>query len=112
MPHRSFKAADGRVWEVWEVIPGGWRDPERRRAGDRRSSEPVLAYSPRRPSGQDRRKATPLVHGELAGGWLTFESQGEKRRLAPVPPGWESCPDTVLDELRLKAVVTPKIKLI
>ena len=22
-------------------------------------------------------------------GWLSFEAEGEKRRLAPVPPGWE-----------------------
>jgi hypothetical protein len=25
-------------------------------------------------------------------GWLTFESAGEKRRLAPVPAEWESLP--------------------
>ncbi|HEU0301075.1 MAG TPA: hypothetical protein VFR37_16545 [Longimicrobium sp.] len=22
-------------------------------------------------------------------GWLSFEAEGEKRRLVPVPPGWE-----------------------
>lgn len=27
---------------------------------------------------------------DWADGWLTFESEGEKRRLAPVPSGWES----------------------
>lgn len=24
-----------------------------------------------------------------AGGWLTFECEGERRRLAPIPTGWE-----------------------
>lgn len=30
-----------------------------------------------------------IVSDVLATGWLTFESPGEKRRLAPVPEGWE-----------------------
>jgi hypothetical protein len=32
-------------------------------------------------------------------GWLTFESEGEKRRLAPVPPEWESLPPQRLELL-------------
>lgn len=32
-------------------------------------------------------------------GWLLFESANEKRRLAPVPPGWESLPDEALAAL-------------
>jgi hypothetical protein len=31
-------------------------------------------------------------------GWLTFESDGERRRLAPIPPGWE---DVAVDRLDL-----------
>lgn len=27
-----------------------------------------------------------------AGGWLTFESASERRRLAPIPPDWEGAP--------------------
>ena len=27
----------------------------------------------------------------LRAGWLTFDSDGERRRLSPVPPGWEVC---------------------
>ena len=37
------------------------------------------------------------VSQTLEGGWLTFESAEEKRRLAPVPLYWLSAPD---DELR------------
>lgn len=112
MPHRNFRTGDGRTWEVWEVIPGGWRDHERRRAADRRSSDPIIAHTPERRSGQDRRKFSPLVHGELAGGWLAFECRGEKRRLAPVPPGWERLSDQQLEELLQSAAVAPRIKLI
>lgn len=30
-----------------------------------------------------------LVSPGFQDGWLSFEADGEKRRLAPVPPGWE-----------------------
>jgi hypothetical protein len=29
------------------------------------------------------------VSPNYAGGWLTFESDAERRRLAPIPPEWE-----------------------
>jgi hypothetical protein len=29
------------------------------------------------------------VASEYSNGWLCFEAEGEKKRLAPVPPGWE-----------------------
>ncbi|HJR65206.1 MAG TPA: hypothetical protein VJ802_02170 [Gemmatimonadaceae bacterium] len=29
------------------------------------------------------------VSPSFAGGWLTFESDTERRRLAPIPAGWE-----------------------
>ena len=33
--------------------------------------------------------ALTILPQEWKEGWLTFESEGEKRRLAPVPSGWE-----------------------
>ena len=36
------------------------------------------------------------VIGEFAGGWLTFETDGEKRRLAPVPVRWDELQDSDL----------------
>ena len=46
----------------------------------------------------DRRRSpfhrTTAVSTEYSRGWLCFESEGEKRRLAPVPPEWdEAGPD-------------------
>jgi len=42
-------------------------------------------------------------------GWLTFESQSECRRLAPIPSGWEDFPDAKL-LLLLKAATAAKKK--
>jgi len=39
-------------------------------------------------------RRTISVASEYSDGWLCFESEGEKRRLAPVPNGWdEAGPD-------------------
>ena len=43
-----------------------------------------------------------------AEGWLVFETAGEKRRLAPVPPNWMQLSDEDLDQLRERAVVTTR----
>ena len=46
-------------------------------------------------------KTTPanaaLIARELAGGWLTFASDDIRRRLYPVPSGWEEASDERLD---------------
>lgn len=39
------------------------------------------------------------VRPELSGGWLTFESAMEKRRLAPIPDDWEQLPAETLAQL-------------
>ena len=44
------------------------------------------------------------VNPELAEGWLTFESMAEKRRLAPIPEGWEDLDDETLVRLLDSAV--------
>jgi hypothetical protein len=50
------------------------------------------------------------VRETLAGGWLTFESPNEKRRLAPVPFYWAKAPDGELEQLlaRAKPVTAPR----
>jgi hypothetical protein len=45
------------------------------------------------------RPSMSLFYGEeLRNGWLTFESATERRRLAPIPGGWE---DVSADRLEL-----------
>ena len=39
----------------------------------------------------------------LENGWLCFESKGEKRRLTPIPHGWNEMDDPGLKELLASA---------
>ncbi len=44
-------------------------------------------------------------------GWLTFECDGEKRRLFPVPPDWTTAPDEELLRWLASAAVVQKSRL-
>jgi hypothetical protein len=89
--YRTFLDSTGKRWEVWLVTPAA---AERRRA-DRRAAAAAtegFAGQERRITPERRRapfRRTVAVASEYSRGWLCFESEGEKRRLAPVPPGWE-----------------------
>lgn len=43
------------------------------------------------------------VRPGFEGGWLGFESEEERRRLAPVPPKWEEASDDELREMLSRA---------
>ena len=60
MALRSFTDSQGQGWRVWNVVP---------------------QYD----SARDEDTLTP----GLQGGWLCFEKDGHKRRLSPIPSGWE-----------------------
>ena len=97
MSYRTFLDARGKRWEVWLVTPAA---AERRKV-DRRATaggaEPFTSGPERRKTPERRRAPfhrSTAVSSEYSEGWLCFESEGEKRRLAPVPPGWdEAGPD-------------------
>ena len=109
MAHRTFVDDAGVPWDVWEVRPE-WTD--RRQGGDRRrmsahdhTDPPVLELR----RGTDRRKndgngmrRVKLANG-FSGGWLTFESGADRRRLSPIPPDWETAPDELLCDLCARA---------
>jgi hypothetical protein len=42
------------------------------------------------------------------GGWLSFESLGEKRRLSPIPEGWNAGSDDALRQLCQAAELVPR----
>lgn len=49
---------------------------------------------------------TPMrgdVRPQFASGWLAFESEAERRRLAPIPSAWEEAEDGALCELLSRA---------
>jgi hypothetical protein len=89
--YRTFLDTAGRRWEVWLVTPAAAerRKADRRAAVDSASTPgiPDRRRTPERRRGPFRRSVA--VASEYSDGWLCFESEGEKRRLAPVPSGWE-----------------------
>jgi hypothetical protein len=49
-----------------------------------------------------------LVDREFAGGWLTFASGDERRRLAPIPDNWTSADTERLE--RMCRTATPSLR--
>lgn len=96
MPHRTFRDTTGAEWQVWDVRPssgmggavspgfaGGWLCFER------------LPGRAKPPGGTERRRVPPAPPAPAA--------PAERRRLAPLPPGWEVLPDATLEALLRRA---------
>ncbi|MFL5558925.1 MAG: hypothetical protein ACJ794_09885 [Gemmatimonadaceae bacterium] len=98
--HRTFKDRQGRIWDVWQVHPSA----AERRFVQRRVHDGDRIDSAERRSGMDRRQSQePLarpasVAKEFTYGWLCFETVGEKRRLAPIPEGWDRADDETIEQ--------------
>lgn len=86
---RRFTDTSGTEWRVWQVSPTS--------VGVHRGAETLERLS---------LQGTPF-----ADGWLCFESDVEKRRLAPIPPGWEDAGLGQLLQLRDEAGVVPSREL-
>jgi hypothetical protein len=95
--YRTFEDARGRVWEVWMVHPSAI---ERRRMERRSPVENAVFLIEQRVLGERRNTpgARSAVASEYSSGWLCFASEGEKRRLAPVPVSWMTANDTQIGE--------------
>jgi len=95
MSYRTFVDSTGRRWEVWLVTPAA---AERRRVDRRAAAAGTFEGTMDRRKTPERRRSpfrrSVTVASEYHNGWLCFESDGEKRRLVPVPEGWaEAGPD-------------------
>ena len=99
MSHRAYTDSLGRHWDVWSVQP---EYAERRRTTPGAASPGVL-YELRVNNGF----RVPLGRTWVSG-WLVFETKGEKRRLAPVPPNWTQLTDAELDRLREQAILAAR----
>lgn len=75
---RGFTDAGGTEWRVWQVLPTS--------AGNQ-------------PDAADNFARLSLNGTPFANGWLCFESDHEKRRLAPIPEGWEFLDQVTLEQL-------------
>lgn len=98
MNYRIFVDSGGKQWEVWLVRPAAAerRNADRRAAGGGAGAGDFPGFSDRRRIPERRTperlknpfRRTVEVASEYSDGWLCFESEDEKRRLAPVPEGW------------------------
>lgn len=105
MAHRSFTDSLARKWDVWNVTPT--------KAERRDRSAPAR---PPDPPGIERRRQSEyrvLLGAEWLKGWLTFETNGQKRRLADFPQDWEQLSASDLEQLCERAVeVAPSRRLV
>ncbi|AHG88251.1 hypothetical protein J421_0714 [Gemmatirosa kalamazoonensis] len=123
MSVREFRAPDGRQWRVWDVRPN--EEAAERRRSDRRvtpieslDDPPVLERrhsADRRTPGGTRPRMRPgdLLPDRWRDGWLVYEDVSgtghETRRLAPIPPQWESLSEAELAARLDQAVVSKRL---
>ena len=114
MTYRTFTDANGVTWNAWDVRPPR---ADRRTGKERRThgiddpgvDPPVLDER----EGDERRRRVDeevphiRIREILSGGWLAFESTSERRRLSPIPPGWETAPESELAQLCARASAAP-----
>jgi hypothetical protein len=84
MALRTFTDSRGEEWQVWNI------EPMFRTYAESDCSAPDGAVA------ELERKGTLYTPG-LEGGWLCFDNGSEKRRLTPIPGGWEDAPDEALE---------------
>ena len=97
-PHRTFRDEHARLWNAWDVYPA-W--------GERRRTERRRAEAGPPPALRDRRNIQRRMDAglrislppRLAGGWIAFECDVERRRVAPIPAGWSDLDDDALRAL-------------
>jgi len=128
MSVREFRSPDGRQWRVWAVRPNTVMSERRQR--DRRvapvdslDDPPVLErrrLPDRRVADGARSRGRPgeLLPDRWRDGWLVYEevprtpgasAPRETRRLAPIPPQWESCSEAELAEQLARASVSRRL---
>lgn len=78
MPLREFTDPDGVCWRAWDTRPA------------QRSAEAIS------------------LPEELREGWLSFESEHDKRRFTPIPPDWEVFPESALCRILAHSVQVRK----
>lgn len=105
-PHRTFRDDVARLWNAWDVHPvWGERRVQQRRLGE---AGPPPALNNRRR--KERRGGEGLrisLPPRLARGWIAFECEEDRRRVAPIPDGWADLDDDGLRTLWRTAETLP-----
>jgi hypothetical protein len=97
-PHRTFLDDLARLWNAWEVIPA-WGE---RRTGERRGHVEATRSGVVDRRMRERRHVRGLriaLPPRLAHGWIAFECNDERRRIAPIPDGWTELSEAGLRDM-------------
>ena len=97
MTYRQYRDDQDVHWQVWDIHPV--EIARQLRATGDTSGAGQSTPAPR---------TRMAVSGELVAGWLCFESPTERRRLWPIPSGWEQLTDRELQALCAGAARTPQ----
>jgi hypothetical protein len=106
-PHRSFRDDEDQEWSAWDVVPS-WGE---RRQGERRATEASGPAGTRDRRRTERRRVHDIrvaLTPRLAAGWLAFESNNARRRIAPIPLDWHLLTEEELRALWRDAEVLPQ----
>ena len=87
MALRGFVGDDGRDWQVWDTRP---TIPSPNVDASDANAPPALATDI---------ADFARISKKREGGWLTFTTGSERRRLSPIPDGWDSADDATLRAL-------------
>src|SRR5690349_6117122 len=107
MTHRQYRDEQDVVWQVWDIHP---TEVARRLRTHTTTQGADIASDTSESLGALSAMTRMAVSGELVGGWLCFESDREKRRLWPIPSGWELLSDAELTTLCSTASHAPERK--
>ncbi len=102
MPLREFADSTGRTWQVWDTFPKGVGHIG---LGESEFSRFVANMAKR--EGSELR----TVRAQYIGGWLTFKCDNERRRLAPIPDGWDRAAEAALRIYLNRADEAPEVPL-
>ncbi len=97
-PHRTFRDDAARLWNAWDVIPS-WGERRARERRAERGVPPAAIADRRRLERRHLRGIRIALPPRLAQGWIAFECGDERRRIAPIPTGWDE-----LGEVELQAI--------
>jgi len=106
MALREFRDRRGVEWLAWDVPPVRAYSPER--TGRERRVSQAAGYTPERRVQPDRRGKRAA--SGLERGWLCFQCESEKRRLAPPPPGWDAAGEEELEAFLHSARPAPLVR--
>lgn len=100
MPLREFADSLGQVWQAWDTHPTA--------IGHSAKGESAFTRFVASTAKREGREAT-TVREQYAEGWLTFRFDNARRRLAPIPAGWDGADDLTLQRYLDSAIDAPEV---